>query len=358
MAGIKVGDRVLFLNEKGGGVVTKIVSDKIVHVSDEDGFEIPYSVSDLLKSGIHDPSAYTSGGKAAKEENDNPDMSPLYHVPHKTDQRPEGVYLAMIPADEKDMLKSPLNIFLMNHSDYQLLFNIYLNRSGNYHGLDFGYVDPESKLFLQSIERTDIQDWANGLAQLVFYMDGKAVPLLPASVTIHFKPVKVYKEDSFQYEGLLREHALVVEITTIEKQAQNLREESHTQEGLRLMHEKISSGTSKPASMPKQESFMDKHKVDDTIAEVDLHIGELAGDTSRLSNVDMLKIQMAYFEKCMDHARIEKLYKVIFIHGIGNGTLKNEILRFLRQAEGISFYDAAYARYGMGATEVLFFKNG
>ncbi len=357
MAGFKVGDRVIFLNEKGGGVVTKIVSDQIVHVSDEDGFEIPYSVTDLLRTGTQETDYHSSGSGGNNEADENPDLTPIYHVPNKTDQRPAGVYMALIPADQENILKSPLDIFIINHSEYQLLFNIFLNRSGIWHGLEYGYIEPESKLFLKAIERTDIHDWANGLAQLLFFMEGKASPLLPASVTINLKPVKVYKEEAFRYEGLLRKYAMVIELTTTEKQAQNLSDKLPDHDGVRLMQEKIYGGGRKPEKVQKTESFMDKHKVDDKIAEVDLHIGELTEDTSRLSNVDMLKIQMAYVEKCMDHARAERLSKIIFIHGVGNGTLKNEILRFLRQTEEIEFYDAPYARYGMGATEVSFYRH-
>ncbi len=39
----KEGDKVVFLNEKGGGIVTRVVDEEIVHVSIEDGFEIPYA---------------------------------------------------------------------------------------------------------------------------------------------------------------------------------------------------------------------------------------------------------------------------------------------------------------------------
>ena len=171
MAGFKVGDRVIFLNEKGGGVVTKIVSDHIVHVSDEDGFEIPYAVTDLLRSGMQESAYHTAGSGRNSEEDENPDLTPIYHVPNKTDQKPAGIYMALMPADQENILKSPLDIYIINHSEYQLLFNIFLNRSGTWHGLEFGYIEPESKLFLKSIERTEIHDWANGLAQLLFFMD-------------------------------------------------------------------------------------------------------------------------------------------------------------------------------------------
>lgn len=43
-----IGDKVRFLNEKGGGIVTKIIDKKMVEVSMEDGFEFPYIVTELV----------------------------------------------------------------------------------------------------------------------------------------------------------------------------------------------------------------------------------------------------------------------------------------------------------------------
>ncbi|MDD4192198.1 MAG: hypothetical protein PHI28_12760, partial [Mangrovibacterium sp.] len=44
----KLGDRVKFLNDVGGGVVTKIVGKNMVHVENEDGFEIPVLLSEII----------------------------------------------------------------------------------------------------------------------------------------------------------------------------------------------------------------------------------------------------------------------------------------------------------------------
>lgn len=44
--------------------------------------------------------------------------------------------------------------------------------------------------------------------------------------------------------------------------------------------------------------------------------------------------------------------KIIFIHGVGNGRLKQEIISVLKATRGISFQDASYKEYGFGATQV------
>lgn len=45
---LSIGDKVSFLNEKGEGIVTKIINKKMVGVTIEDGFELPFAVSELL----------------------------------------------------------------------------------------------------------------------------------------------------------------------------------------------------------------------------------------------------------------------------------------------------------------------
>ena len=45
---VKIGDRVKFLNDVGGGVVTGYAGKNTVYVENYDGFEIPYPVSQLV----------------------------------------------------------------------------------------------------------------------------------------------------------------------------------------------------------------------------------------------------------------------------------------------------------------------
>ncbi|MEE4176458.1 MAG: DUF2027 domain-containing protein [Bacteroides sp.] len=351
----KPGDRVAFLNEKGGGVITRIVDEQIVYVSIEEGFEIPYAVTDLLKVG--DAVADMTRHLEEKAEAENPDQSPLFSVPNKLGQMAQGAYLALVPAEQENILQCPLDFFLVNHTEMEMLFGVYLNRSGNFHGIEYGFIESDSKLLIRQVERNQIEDWLNGLVQIVFFGPGKTLPVKPASSNISFKPVKIYKEESFHYESLLRKKAIVLPLALLNDLAMKAEVPKVTDENIKLLNEKISAGTRKAEAVPKIESFLDKHKVDDRIAEVDLHINELIESTAGLSNADMLKIQMDYFRRCMEQAEVEKMTKMIFIHGVGNGTLKNEILRYLRNTPGVEFYDAAYARYGLGATEVYYYRN-
>jgi len=62
-------------------------------------------------------------------------------------------------------------------------------------------------------------------------------------------------------------------------------------------------------------------------------------------------------ERHLDTARTRRLRKLIVIHGVGEGVLRENVITLLSALEDVSFYDASYAQYGRGATEVLFHKH-
>ena len=92
-----------------------------------------------------------------------------------------------------------------------------------------------------------------------------------------------------------------------------------------------------------------------TPEEIDLHIEELIDDHTGLTNTEIVTIQLNYFRKCLDESILNNKRKIIFIHGVGKGTLKSEMDKILKTYENITFCDASYARYGFGATEVIIY---
>ena len=45
---MKKGDKVRFLNEKGGGIIAGFQNKNIVLIEDEDGFQIPTNIKDVI----------------------------------------------------------------------------------------------------------------------------------------------------------------------------------------------------------------------------------------------------------------------------------------------------------------------
>ena len=87
--------------------------------------------------------------------------------------------------------------------------------------------------------------------------------------------------------------------------------------------------------------------------EVDLHIECLLDSHRGMSNAEIIDVQLRHFTKALDNAIRNNYYKIVFIHGVGKGRLKEEIHHLLRGYRGITFRAAAFEKYGWGATEVL-----
>jgi len=360
----KPGDKVSFLNEKGGGIITRISDDGILYVTIEDGFEIPVMPADVIKTGSsaieeNMKANYSASSVQMQEEEEEQDFTPLYITPNNTEQRPEGVYFAIVPDIQNNPLTGSLDLYLVNHTGWNILFNLFQNYEGSYHGTDYGFMKEEAAIHLDTIGRSEIEKWSNALCQFVFFVEGKTSPLPPFSGLIQFRPVKIYKEESFVWESLLRQKAYftgIIELSALSKKS--LFEERKDKDTMKIFHEKLKEQKPlEPQKPSATKSFLDKHKIDERIAEVDLHIGELVDDFTNLEKSDLLRIQLDYVEKCLDQAMKERLSKIVFIHGVGNGILKTEVTKMLQRTENIEFYDASYARYGMGATEVRFFHS-
>ena len=85
---------------------------------------------------------------------------------------------------------------------------------------------------------------------------------------------------------------------------------------------------------------------------MDLHIHELVEDPSNLQQSEILEFQKNYFIRCLDGAIQYNFLNVIFIHGVGNGVLRDVLTDQLKKTGGIEFFDAPMINYGVGAIEV------
>ncbi|PIX35574.1 MAG: DUF2027 domain-containing protein, partial [Bacteroidetes bacterium CG_4_8_14_3_um_filter_31_14] len=94
------------------------------------------------------------------------------------------------------------------------------------------------------------------------------------------------------------------------------------------------------------------------LLEVDLHINQLIDSTVGLSHTEMLNIQLSKFRSELESAIKNKENKIVFIHGIGNGTLKMAIRKELDDLyKHLQYQDASFKEYGYGATMVLLRKG-
>ena len=98
-------------------------------------------------------------------------------------------------------------------------------------------------------------------------------------------------------------------------------------------------------------------KVERGVPEFDLHIEKLVKNPRGMSNFDILTIQTETAKRHVEFLIRNRIPKIVFIHGVGEGVLKAELDFMLNRYEGISFQDANYQKYGLGATEIYFKQN-
>ena len=72
---------------------------------------------------------------------------------------------------------------------------------------------------------------------------------------------------------------------------------------------------------------------------------------------DKLLLQLSTAKIKIDDAIKNKYSKIIFIHGVGKGVLKNELIKLFDSYSNIEYYDASYMEYGYGATEIKIYNN-
>jgi hypothetical protein len=88
---------------------------------------------------------------------------------------------------------------------------------------------------------------------------------------------------------------------------------------------------------------------------IDLHIHELVDDQSGLQDRTKLDIQLNHFERMMRIAGEQRVRRVVFIHGVGQGVLRHQIRSRLEMYyPDCTVRDGNPRDYGAGATEVLF----
>jgi hypothetical protein len=102
-----------------------------------------------------------------------------------------------------------------------------------------------------------------------------------------------------------------------------------------------------------------KHHRDGKIPflEVDLHIQHLMSGNFELSSHDMVIMQMNYVKETWNLAKKNRYTKMVFIHGVGQGRLRQEIRDFLSDQSNCEYFDANIQTYGFGATEVKMWYN-
>lgn len=387
---MKIGDKVRFLSESGGGVIAGFQGKNIVLVEDEDGFQIPTPINDVIQvidddystrkvvgSTLPKPTsvknALTSSAPDDEEEliDDDPSTKEVtFRTP--VEERKGGnllsCYLAFVPMDMKDMTHTRFESYFVNDSNYYVRFT-YLSAEGNSWKLKSSMeVEPNTKEFIEEFGKEDLNDLGHVAIQLLSYKRDKSFMLKPTiDVQFRIDTVKFYKLHTFQENDFFELPALLYTIVENDKvtrplvvDSKQLKEEMYQKEPkdhieVTKADEKGNDTYVRRYNDRKQTGnpFQLKHRGDEDIVVVDLHAHELLDTTTVMSAIDILNFQLQKFRETLQQYKDKKGQRIVFIHGKGEGVLRRALINDLNyRYKKYQYQDASFQEYGYGATQV------
>lgn len=349
---MKIGDKVRFLSETGGGVVAGFQGKNIVLVEDEDGFQIPTAINDVVVIEAEDYSFRPDVGQpqpAQEEKEVEPADLPITFRP-APEERKGGdllsVYLAFVPVDIKEITKTKFEAYIVNDSNYYVDYTYLTAEGANWHLRSTAVVEPNTKLFIEEFDRDILNELERVSVQLIAYKRDKAFMRKPAvDVTLRIDTVKFYKLHTFCENDFFEQPALIYTIIENDRpvrplviDAKKLKQE---------MASKISSDNRKDVVRPA------RVKPDNGPVVVDLHAHEVLDTTAGMSSTDILNYQLDVFRKTMEEYKGKRGTKIVFIHGKGEGVLRHAVIHELNyRYKNCPYQDASFREYGYGATQV------
>lgn len=325
---LRIGDKVRFLNEVGEGVITRFKDKETVFVEMKDGFEIPYLCKQLVP--IH-----TELILNPEVENIEMELETILS---------DSIYFIIEPDHELPALVSDYKFYLFNSSSYNVSFSYSVKDDEYFQTLKHGELGSYQKIFLKQVKKNFFKEYVYHKVECLFFKNMHYKSQIPLAEILYINDKIMSQSTLIQHnEFKFPVYAYILKENFLDKEV--IERAFNIEDLMRLK-------AIKEFKQPQKKSIA-KQKIKDLTKEIDLHIEELVDSKSGLTNSEILSIQLERFEKEIQYCLSNGIKKLIVIHGVGNGKLKQEIISVLKTIDDISYYDASYKNYGYGATEIM-----
>lgn len=327
----------MVLNTDEEGVVVEIMTEKMVMIEVNkvrfpvytDQIDFPYFKMFTQQRNIQKQKVYVDALKAESKKGDIAEAK-------------QGMYVSFVPVFEKDVFDDPIvekiKIYLVNHSAVVYNFSYELCYAGK-SGFELkNTIQAKSEFYLHDIPFENFND--NPRFDFEFSLakaDKNKVPYYHTS--LKFKPKQFFK----RLEELMQKSEPVFSDLLF-------KDYPDKEEEIVLDLNRFANTDFKLYDATKAREHIEPYK-----AVIDLHIEKLTTDWRRMSNFEMLTLQLRTLEKHIDIALAHHQPHLTVIHGIGEGKLKEEIHMYLIGRKEVKLFENKYnPKYGYGATEIHF----
>jgi len=329
------GDIVRFLNEKGGGEVISVLLGGKILVRTTDGFDIPYLATQLV---LADPKAIEERNieiPLGKKITNKKWLPQDRYNDFKNTWIELGVYFAIENTNTELFDEGNFNLYVFNNTEFDISFNINIRLSPNFFENIAHHVAPSNALTLVAkLKKNQLNNLPEYRLDILFSSTTPTNFPLPISILYKLKAVKILNSSLYKTITGYKEKFLFFKLYDPAKPNE-----------LPLVEDNSTILEARPS--------VEKKKSNNDVLEVDLHIEELTDKYTTMTPTEMLTLQQSICRQKIEFAIAKQYKKIVFIHGVGNGVLKQEVRKLLNNYIDLKYRDASPLKYGQGATEVL-----
>ena len=408
---IKVGDTIRYLNASGGGVVKRIERG-VAWVEGPDGFELPTPIHECVVVDSRDtfvpaykppvvkrqePTAQQPKSSAPvatpatpepveSAEQDLSFVAPLSKGPwfDRSGGEQLQVHVAYLPVSYEHFGQSPYETYLINESNYHLLFTYSTTTTaGGYKLRSAGVLEPDMRVLVEEFDASEINDHAVSHFQFIAYKPERTYRSMPpVERQVRMDVVKLVKRHAFRENPFFDEDALVIPVLEAydgtqqapaeepapapnrsgalpQRAIERTPQATVAQKGTQKASQKpTKKGSAKPQSESKRPDTPVAPQAapaatEQTIEKVGLEAERILPNTTGMTPHEVLLYQLKNFRRELDKRLDRRGSKVVFIHGAGQGVLHQLIINRIEQDYPmVQYRDVTFDGFPMGAIEV------
>lgn len=310
---MNIGDRVRLVHGREEGIITKFLPGDLVEVEIEAGFRIPVQRREVSLISPEEKNRFRA--VPTSETPKAPSSSEVFAN--------QGLYLAFVPVNDRE-----LSMYIINNTDWDVPFSLINGSEPHFKSLGSGLLKARSSQKTGDWQVKDFENWGVFTVQALFSRLAFRNVRPPLEKKIRFRANSFFKTK--QRIPVLDQVGHLFQVDDEAIQPEKIKE----------------SLTERKVEEPKP--IIEKPETT-----VDLHIEKLTRHFLAMDTSEMLELQLKTFNTALENAIAHGLDEIIFIHGVGNGTLRTEIHRKLGRHPHVAFFaDAQKEKFGYGATRV------
>lgn len=363
----QIGDIVRYLNAIGGGRITRIEGN--MAFVDEDGFETPVLLRECVvvaNAGSHpSTTAFVAPSKLPRQPStpkQQPAAPSVSLVPVVADDPIEveeiegndrlNVIVAFEPVDIRRLSETTFDIFIVNDSNYFLAYSLIMRSDGDnrWSQIASGVIEPNIQQLVAPLSRNQFPAMDRlALQYFAYKVDAPFELKHPGFAEVKVDTTKFCKLHCFAENVYFDTRVLAFEMINNDEP----RRREKLVDAKRLQQEMQQKRRADRRQVVRRQVVKHSERRNGNVIEVDLHIDMLIDNTRGMSNADILNCQIDEFTRVMDANLRNHGQKIVFIHGKGEGVLRQALMKELNHRyKGHDVQDASFQEYGYGATQV------